>query len=237
METMSYPCSPLIPFPTQHEESSYLLWSPQVVIPHENGNMSDVDPIPSPDVHQDIEFMDMLIQEVSDMFEGDSFASFDGSLVGQENDSLVAPVREELMEQSSLGDLLAAGARAVDGGQVLYQRLGHGISYKSYQHAVVSSFDHLACYFARGLHSRMSRGVRTKCQSTAAPARENRGCCKKSCHRSSSSITLQPTKPSWKPLWIAWTSMSSTSTSARASLISDLVRNGSKTFHLTADTA
>jgi hypothetical protein len=71
METMSYPYSPLIPFPTQYEESSYLLWSPQVVIPHENGNMSDVDPIPSPDVHQDNEFMDMLIQEASDMFQGD----------------------------------------------------------------------------------------------------------------------------------------------------------------------
>jgi hypothetical protein len=32
METMSYPCSPLTPFPTQHEERNYLGWSPQEAI-------------------------------------------------------------------------------------------------------------------------------------------------------------------------------------------------------------
>jgi hypothetical protein len=65
METMSHPCFPLIPFPTQYEESSYLGWSRQVAIacPPENGHMYDAHLIPSPDEQKDDEFMDMLIKK------------------------------------------------------------------------------------------------------------------------------------------------------------------------------
>jgi hypothetical protein len=40
MKAMSYPpYSPVISFPTQHEENSYLLWPPQLVSPLENATI------------------------------------------------------------------------------------------------------------------------------------------------------------------------------------------------------
>uniref|UniRef100_A0A0E0BPD4 Uncharacterized protein n=1 Tax=Oryza glumipatula TaxID=40148 RepID=A0A0E0BPD4_9ORYZ len=76
METMSYPCSLLIPFSTQFEEissSSLLLWSPQAEEnPHENANMYEFDADHSHDqIHQDHQFLDMMvIQESANEFDG-----------------------------------------------------------------------------------------------------------------------------------------------------------------------
>ncbi|GJM87938.1 hypothetical protein PR202_ga03947 [Eleusine coracana subsp. coracana] len=244
METMSYPCSPLItPFPTQHEESSYLLWSPEVVMPPENGN----------DDKQDNDFMDMLIQEASDLLHddlsnGDPFAGFDVSLDGQENGNMVPAVPEEFMEESSLDDLLIAGARAVEANDsinasAILSRLDNlmpVISYRSYHDAAVGAFDHLAHYFTRGLHSRMS-GVRSECHTTAAIALENRMPAYrilqelspfiKFAHFTANQAILEATmdNPDVHVVdlnigeGVQW-----------ASLISDLAHNGSKTFHLTA---
>ncbi|CAD6270403.1 unnamed protein product [Miscanthus lutarioriparius] len=172
METMSYPCSPLIPFPTHHEESSYLLWSPQVLIPLENGNMCNTDADPSPDHHQqqDHELMNMLIQEANVLLLQDEFSNGDPSLDGsdqrlgrQENGSLLLGVQEE----SSLGDLLVAGARAVES----RDSISASAILSRIDAAPVSSSDHLAFYFARGLRSRIS----IECRPTLeAPAPGNR---------------------------------------------------------------
>ncbi|XP_062203162.1 protein NODULATION SIGNALING PATHWAY 2-like [Phragmites australis] len=253
METMSYPSSPLIPFPTQHEESSYLLWSPQVVIPPENANMCDGHADTSPVQQQDHEFMDMLIQEANgllqdDLSNGDPLADFDERLVGQENGNLVGTVEEELME-SSLGDLLVAGARAVEAGDSIgasaimsrFDDLVPGFTYRSYG-AAVSPSNHLACYFARGLQSRIS-GARTESHPTAAPAPENRMPAYrmlqelspfiKFAHFTANQAILEATvdDPDVHVVdlnigeGVQW-----------ASLMSDLVRHGSKPFHLTAVT-
>jgi hypothetical protein len=152
------------------------------------------------------------------------------------------------MEQSSLGDLLAAGARAIEArdyinASAILSRLDsliHGISYRSYHHAAVSTFDHLACYFARGLHSRMSGGARTKCQSTAAPARVNRMLQElspfiKFAHFTANQAIMEATVDS--PDIIHVVDLNVGEGIQCASLISDLARNGSKTFHLTAVTA
>jgi hypothetical protein len=192
METMSYPCSPLTPFPTHHEESTYLLWSHQVVTPHslENGNMCGGDADPSPDHHQqqDHEFMDMLIQEANrlplqdELFSGDPLITgFDQRPEEQGNGGLLA-VQEQFMEESSLSDLLVAGARAVESqdsisAAAILSRLDDlvtGVPYRSCHRAATSPSDHLACYFARGLRSRMISGARTERHPAAAPAPENR---------------------------------------------------------------
>ncbi|XP_066357473.1 protein NODULATION SIGNALING PATHWAY 2-like [Miscanthus floridulus] len=162
METMSYPCSPLIPLPTHHEEGSYLLWSPQVLIPLENGNMRDGNAGPFPDHHhqqQDHELMNMLIQEANVLLLQDELSNGDPSLDGsnqrlglQENGSLLLGVQEEFMEESSLGDLLVAGARAVES----RDSISASAILSRIDAAPVSSSDHLACYFARGLRSRIS---------------------------------------------------------------------------------
>lgn len=254
MEAISYPCSPLVPFlPIHHEESSYLLWSPQVVIPSENRNLCDeADPIPSPDEKQDNEFVDMLIQEASDLLQdddlsnGDPFASFDGSLAGQENGSMLAAVQEELMEESSLGDLLIAGAKAVEANDftnasAILSRLDNlmpGISNRSYHHAAVGSSDRLACYFARGLHSRMS-GACTECHATTAPGLANRMLQElspfiKFAHFTANQAILEATRDDPD---VHIVDLNVGEGVQWASLISDLARNGNKTFHLTAITA
>ena len=176
METMSYPYSPLIPFPTQHEQSSYLLWSPQVLTPLENGNMcdGDADADPSPDQQQqDHELMNMLLQEANVLLLQDELSNGDPSLDGfdqrlgggQENGNLLLGVQEEFMEESSLGDLLVAGARAVESRDAI----SASAILSRIDAALVSSSDHLACYFARGLRSRISGECRSTADDAAAP--------------------------------------------------------------------
>jgi hypothetical protein len=93
----------------------------------------------------------------------------------------VATTQEKVMEGSNLVDLLITCARAVEAEDsiktsAIFSRLDsliiHGISFRSYDHAVVvSSFDHLACYFIWGLHSRMINASSTECHTmTTAPA-------------------------------------------------------------------
>ncbi|RCV36119.1 hypothetical protein SETIT_7G294300v2 [Setaria italica] len=255
METMSYPCSPLIPFPTQHEESSYLLWSPQVLIPLslENGD-GDADPSSDHHQQQDHEVMDMLIQEANrlplqdELSNGDPlFTGFDQRREGQENGSLLA-VQEEFMAESSLSDLLVAGARAVASqdsisASAILSRLDDlipGVPYRSCHHAAASPSDHLACYFARGLRSRIS-GARTERHAAAAPAPENRMPAYrmlqelspfiKFAHFTANQAILEATAddPGVHVVdlnvgeGVQW-----------ASLMSDLARHGGKPFHLTA---
>ncbi|CAN6357712.1 unnamed protein product [Urochloa humidicola] len=258
METMSYPCSPLIPFPTYHEESSYLLWSPQVVIPLENGNMCDGDANPSPDQQQqDHELMDMMIQEANvfplqdDLSNVDpSFTCFNQRLLqGQENGSLLA-VQEEVMVESSLSDLLIAGAMAVEAqdsisASAILSRLDDlipGAPHRSCHHAAAaSSSDHLASYFTRGLRCRISGGARAECHPAAAPAPANRmSACRmlqeltpfiKFAHFTANQAILEATAddPGVHVVdlnvgdGVQW-----------APLMSDLARHGGKTFHLTA---
>ncbi|KAF8657878.1 hypothetical protein HU200_059688 [Digitaria exilis] len=259
METMSYPCSPLIPFPTQHEESSYLLWSPQLVIPLENGNMCDADAGPSPDQQQqeDHELMDMMIQEANglllqdDLSSGDPFlACFDQGLATQENARLLTIQEEFMEEKSSLSDLLIAGVRAVEAqdstsASAILSRLDgliHGVPYRSSHHAAVSSSsDHLAYYFARGLRSRIS-GELTECHPAAAPPAP--------ASRTPAYRMLQELSPFIKFAHFTANQAILEATSDDpcvhvvdlnvgegvqwAPLMSDLARHGGKTFHLTA---
>ncbi|OEL31971.1 Nodulation-signaling pathway 2 protein [Dichanthelium oligosanthes] len=248
METMAYPCSPLIPFPTQHEESSYLLWSPQVVIPLENGNMCDADADPSPDQQQqDHEFMNMTIQEANclllqdDLSNGDPLLTgFDQRLEGQENGSLLA-VQEEFMEESSLSGILEA-QDSISASAILSRLddLIAGVPYRNCHHAEVSSSEHLACYFARGLQSRIS-GALTECHPATASAPGNRMPAYrmlqelspfiKFAHFTANQAILEATAddPGVHVVdlnvgeGVQW-----------ASLMSDLARHGGKPFHLTA---
>uniref|UniRef100_J3NBL8 Uncharacterized protein n=1 Tax=Oryza brachyantha TaxID=4533 RepID=J3NBL8_ORYBR len=128
---MAYPCSPLIPFSTQFEDSSssFLLWSPQAAAaPDENANMCEFDGDHSHGQQQDDEFLDMMVQEAAaDLLQddfafsnADSLASFDVderlAMAGHDNGNLVA-VQEETMESSC--DLLLAGAMAVEAGDAI----------------------------------------------------------------------------------------------------------------------
>ncbi|CAN6344489.1 unnamed protein product [Urochloa humidicola] len=259
METMSYPCSPLIPFPTYHDESSYLLWSPQVVIPLENGNMSDGDANPSPDQQQqDHELVDMMIQEANVFPLQDDLSNVDPSftcfnqrwLEGQENGSLLS-VQEEFMAESSLSDLLVAGAMAVEAGDsnsasATLSRLDDlipGAPHRSCHHAAaISSSDHLASYFARGLRCRISGGAGVECHPAAAPAAPANmmSACRmlqelspfiKFAHFTANQAILEATAddPGVHVIdlnvgeGVQW-----------ASFMSDLARHGGKPFHLTA---
>ena len=67
METMSYPCSPLLSF-SIHEENSYSLWSPQVTH-HES---SPVDP--SPYLQEDCEFFDTIAIDSNDTHSQNDFS-------------------------------------------------------------------------------------------------------------------------------------------------------------------
>ncbi|KAJ1264864.1 hypothetical protein BS78_08G034400 [Paspalum vaginatum] len=253
METMPYPCSPLvIPFPTQHdEESSYLLWSPQEqeVNPLENQNMCDADP----------EFMDMLIQEANGLLLQDEllsnadplFASFDQRLGGQGNGSLLA-IQEESSSCGSLSDLLVAGARAVESGDsasasAILSRLDDLIPSVPYRGcrraaAVVSPSDHLACYFARGLRSRIS-GARTECHYPAAASESRTPAHRmlqelspfiKFAHFTANQAILEATADD---PGVHVVDLSVGEGVQWASLMSDLARHGRKPFHLTAAAA
>jgi len=108
METISYPCSPLLFFPT-HEESSYSLWSPPLTL-HEN---AAIPADPSPDVREDCEFFDTIAIDSSDShdqhaFDVDVFTHCDERFLCQESANLAA-IQDELMEENSLSDLLLTG--------------------------------------------------------------------------------------------------------------------------------
>jgi len=198
--------------------------------------------------------MDIMIQEASrlllqdDLSDGDpSLSGFDQKLEGQENGSLLA-VQEEFMEESSLNDLLVTGARAVEAqdsirASTILSRLDDlvpGVPCRSFHHAAASSSDHLACYFARGLRSRIS-GARAECHPAAAAAPENRMPAYrmlqelspfiKFAHFTANQAILEATAddPGVHVVdhnvgeGVQW-----------ASLMSDLARHGGKPFHLTA---
>ncbi|CAL4911476.1 unnamed protein product [Urochloa decumbens] len=258
METMSYPCSPLIPFPTQHEDSSYLLWSPQVVIPLETGNMCDGDVDPSPDQQQqDHEFMNTMIQEANrlllqdELCNGDPILTcFDQRLEGQQENGSLLALQEEFMAQSSLSDLLVAGARAVEAqdsisASAILSRLDDlipGVHHRSCRHAaLVSSSDHLACYFAGALRSRISGGARAECHPAAAPALANRmPACRmvqelspfiKFAHFTANQAILEATADD---PGVHVVDLNVSEGVQWASLMSDLAHHGGKPFHLTA---
>uniref|UniRef100_A0ACD5WA06 Uncharacterized protein n=1 Tax=Avena sativa TaxID=4498 RepID=A0ACD5WA06_AVESA len=160
METMSYPCSPLFSFPT-HEESSFLLWSPQVAL-HENATVH-VDH--STDQQQANEFLDTMAQDYvggwhhQDASDVGVFLDCDERILGQESGNLAA-IQEELMEENSLTDLLLTGAEAVEAGDsalalAVFSRLD-GLLPGIPDNASASSFDRLAGHFAQGLRSRIS---------------------------------------------------------------------------------
>ena len=149
METMSYPCSPLLSFPI-HEESCYPLWSPEVAC-LEN---SPVDPSPYP-----CEIFDTIAIDSSDThgqnaFGVDVLTHRHEKLLRQENGNLAA-IQEELMEENSLSDLLLTGAEAVEAGDsslasVAFSKLDD-LLHVTCENAATSYFDHLAYHFAQGL--------------------------------------------------------------------------------------
>lgn len=160
METMSYPCSPLLSFAT-HEESSFFPWSPQVAL-HENATIQ-VDH--STDQQQDNEFLDTMDQDYvggwhhQDASDVGVFLDCDERILGQESGNLAA-IQEELMEENSLTDLLLTGAEAVEAGDsalasAVFSRLD-GLLPGIPDNASASSFDRLADHFAQGLRSRIS---------------------------------------------------------------------------------
>ncbi|KAL6870733.1 hypothetical protein ACP4OV_014581 [Aristida adscensionis] len=160
METMPYPSSSFLPFPT-HEESSYSLWSPEVAL-HENAT-TPVDP--SPYQQEDREFLDTIPLDSSDIHHQDVFANRDERALGQESGNLTQ-IQEELMEEDSLSDLLLAGAEAVQDGDsslasVVFSKLDYLLT-NTCENAATSSFDRLAYHFAIGLQSRMS-GAHSAC--------------------------------------------------------------------------
>jgi hypothetical protein len=157
METMSYPCSPLLSFPL-NEDSCYSLWSPQVAH-HENYPVD-----PPPYLQEDCEFFDTIAVDSSythgqNGFGVDVFTHFHERLLLQESGDLAA-IQEELMEENSLSDLLLTGAEAVEAGDsslasVVFSKLD-GLLPVACENAASSSFDRLAYHFAKGLQSRMS---------------------------------------------------------------------------------
>ncbi|CAN6380679.1 unnamed protein product [Urochloa humidicola] len=155
METMSYPCSPLLSFPMQ-EENSYSLWSPQVAH-HESSPV-----IPSPYLQEDYDFFDTIAIGSNDthgqnIFSADVFNLSHEKLLHQESGNLAA-IQEELME-NSLSDLLLTGAEAVEAGDsslasVVFSKLDDLLPVTC-ENATTRSFDCLAYHFAQGLQSRM----------------------------------------------------------------------------------
>lgn len=165
METISYPCSPPLFFPT-HEESNYSLWSPQLTL-HEN---AAIPADPSPDVREDCEFFDTIAIDSSDShdqhaFDVDVSTHCDERFLCQESANLAA-IQDELMEENSLSDLLLTGADAVEAGDsslalAVLSKL-HGLLAGTCENAATSSFGRLAYHFAQGLQSRIS-GARSPC--------------------------------------------------------------------------
>ncbi|CAN6374199.1 unnamed protein product [Urochloa humidicola] len=156
METMSYPCSPPLSFPI-HEEN-YSLWSPQVAH-HKNSPVN-----PSPYLQEDSEFFDTFAIDSSNThgqnaFGVDLFTHCHETLLCQESGNLVA-IQEELMEENSLSDLLLTGAEAVEAGDsslasIVFSKLDELLP-ATFENAATSSFDRLAYHFAQGLQSRLS---------------------------------------------------------------------------------
>ncbi|CAL4995346.1 unnamed protein product [Urochloa decumbens] len=153
---MSYPCSPLLPFPIH--EDNYSLWSPQVAH-HKNSPVN-----PSPYLQEDSEFFDTFAIDSSNThgqnaFDVDLFTHCHEMLRCQESGNLVA-IQEELMEENSLSDLLLTGAEAVEAGDsslasIVFSKLDELLP-ATFENAATSSFDRLAYHFAQGLQSRLS---------------------------------------------------------------------------------
>ncbi|PAN41286.1 hypothetical protein GQ55_8G031900 [Panicum hallii var. hallii] len=233
METMSYPCSPLLSFPI-HEESSYSLWSPQLAH-HEN---SPVDPC---------EFFDTTAIDSSDThgqnaFDVDVFTHCPERLLCQESGNL-ATIQEELMEENSLSDLLLTGAEAVEAGDsslasVVFSKLDELLPV-TFENAAASSFDRLAYHFSQGLQSRMS-GASSPCY---PPEPEQSGTMSvhqmiqelspfvKFTHFTANQAILDATTGDTDVHVIDFNLSEGIQWS---SLMSDLARQGGKSFHLTA---
>uniref|UniRef100_A0A0D3HIJ0 Uncharacterized protein n=1 Tax=Oryza barthii TaxID=65489 RepID=A0A0D3HIJ0_9ORYZ len=153
METMSYPCSPLLSFPA-HEESGYFIWSSQAAL--------HVDPCS--DQQEDLDLLDTMVLDSNELHQHDApdvdvSINCDDRIFGQESVNLAA-IQEELLEEDSLSDLLLAGAEAVEAGDsilasVAFSRLDDFLSGIP-ENGAASSFDRLAYHFDQGLRSRMS---------------------------------------------------------------------------------
>uniref|UniRef100_J3N695 Uncharacterized protein n=1 Tax=Oryza brachyantha TaxID=4533 RepID=J3N695_ORYBR len=160
METISYPCSPLLSFPT-HEESIYSIWPSQASL-HENANLHAD---PCSDQQKDLDSLDTMAIDSNELHhqhdapDVDVPVSCGDRVLGQENGNLAA-IQEELLEEDSLSDLLLAGAEAVEAGDsilasIAFLRLDDFLSGVP-ENSAASSFDRLAYHFDQGLRSRMS---------------------------------------------------------------------------------
>ncbi|XP_037429736.1 uncharacterized protein LOC119295419 [Triticum dicoccoides] len=246
METMSYPCSPLLSLPT-HEESNFFMWSPQVAL-HENATIH-VDH--STDQQPDNVFLDTAAQDyANDWHQQDAsdvgvFTYCDERILGQESGNLVA-IQEELMEENSLTDLLLTGAEAVEAGDprfalAVFSRLD-GLLLGSPENAAAGSFDRLAYHFAQGLRSRIS-SASTSC-SLPEPLPSDRMSVQqiiqelspfaKFAHFTANQAILDATKGDTH---VNVVDLNIGEGIQWPSLMSDLARHGGMSFHLTAVTA
>lgn len=167
MEMMSYPCSSLLSFLPQ-KESTDSLWPPQVAL-CANATIS-VDP--SPDQQDDHEFFGITTIDSSNFheqcsFDAIMFTNCDERLLGQESGILEA-IQEELMEEDSLSDLLLTCAEAVEVrdpslASAVLSKLDHLLP-DVLGNAANSSFDHLAYHFAQGLQYQVSGACSPCCR-------------------------------------------------------------------------
>ncbi|VAH93483.1 hypothetical protein VPH35_066654 [Triticum aestivum] len=246
METMSYPCSPLLSLPT-HEESSFFMWSPQVAL-HENATIHVDHPT---DQQPDNVFLDTAAQDyANDWHQQDAsdlgvFTYCDERILGQESGNLVA-IQEELMEENSLTDLLLTGAEAVEAGDprfalAVFSRLD-GLLLGSPENAAAGSFDRLAYHFAQGLRSRIS-SASTSC-SPPEPLASDRMSAQqiiqelspfaKFAHFTANQAILDATKGDTH---VHVVDLNIGEGIQWPSFMSDLARHGGMSFHLTAITA
>ena len=251
METMSYPCSPLLSFPI-HEESSYSLWSPQLAH-HENSSIDSSNThghensSAFPYFREDCEFFDTTAIDSSDThgqnaFHVDVFTHCPERLLQKESGNLVT-IQEELMEENSLSDLLLTGAEAVEDGDsslasVVFSKLDEILPF-TFENAAASSFDRLAYHFFQGLQSRMS-GASFPCY---LPEPEQSGTMSvhqmiqelspfvKFTHFTANQAILDATSGDMDVHIIDFNLSEGIQWS---SLMSDLARQGGKSFHLTA---
>ncbi|CAM0950101.1 unnamed protein product [Alopecurus aequalis] len=236
MEALPYPCSPLLSFPTEHDETICLVWPPLSVSPYENATMYHSNPFLDYQ-RQDREFLAMMdVVQDAEVFLQDDIS---GAKIMEDGKQVVAAEEELLvMEESSLGDLLLAGAMAVEAGDLI-----HASAIMAKVDDILdeeSSLDRLSCYFARGLRS-MIPGARTEYY-PAAPRRE--------ANRLEAYQMLQEVSP-----FVKFAHFTANQAILEAtmddpdvhvvdfnvgdglqwsSLMSDLARDGGKPFHLTA---
>ncbi|KAF0915885.1 hypothetical protein E2562_000530 [Oryza meyeriana var. granulata] len=245
METMSYPCSPLLSFPA-HEESSYFIWSSQAAL-HANASLH-VDPCS--DQQEELDFLDTMVLDSSELHQHDApdvdvSINCDGRILGQENGNLVA-IQEELLEEDSLSDLLLAGVEAVEAGDsilssVAFSRLDDFLSGIP-ANGAASSFDRLAYHFDQGLRSRMSSACTGCYQPEPLPSGNNMLVYQimqelspfvKFAHFTSNQAILDTTVGDMN---VHVVDLNIGEGVQWSSLMSDLARRGGKSFRLTAIT-